>query len=1598
MVAGLLPSTWVTQAPLLHPHAFVLLPAESHPFELFKVTQTCSNTLTYPAVLSVASLVVLALQLASRTTLARRLSTKFSGCDVPQEEESCVEGQSPVARVGGTVIFSFKLARFFSTLALLGFSIAGLATSKPDLGQEGSLRAYWAGVGLTGTYAYASLLAFASVLSRPSLNRLFTGHLVFVLLVIWCVYVYRDLWPLATFTLVPADAAEGALLWAKLGLLSFAAVFVPLFIPHQYVPVDPKNPAQDVNTEQTVSYASFLVYTFMGNLIWKAHRVPHLPYEELPPQADYDRIEHLVTRASPELDPFQVKKRRHLFFGFMKIFRMDYVAVVILRLIEIGSTFASPIAIYQLLNYLETGGVGAVVRPWVWILWLFLGPVVGSLAFQLYIFIQTRNLVRTEAIITQLVFDHALRIRIKADTADESPAPSRATTAPQTPDTASLGEENSGSEEEDERTARASTVSEASTAVTQNDDKKGEAKPAAKSADAGNLVGMINNLVTTDATNIVEGRDFLKLIIFAPAEAIVSMTFLYTLLGWSALVGLASIILLFPLPGYLAARLQKVSREKMKKTDARVQNVTETMGVLRMVKLFGWEPRVADRLADKREDELTWLRNFKILELLNRNVNFIIPVITMILTYSTYTLVMGEVLTASHDFAHSSCIVFDSLRGLMMMTFMYMPRVVQAKVSLDRVGNFLYDTELLDGFANKDAASAEVVVPPNTAIESDKIGIRNAAFTWSGDNDGTITPGATRRSFVLKIDEEVTFRRGKTNLIVGPTGSGKTSLLMAMLGELHYIPHGPDSYVSLPRAGGIAFAAQESWVLNETVKENILFGSPYDEERYNQVIYQCALRRDLSLFDAGDMTEVGEKGLTLSGGQKARITLARAVYSKADILLLDDILAALDVHTARWIVDKCLKGDLLKGRTVILVTHNVAMASPIADYVVSLSTDGRVSGQGTLSKVIAKNDELSKELAQEEAELKKTEDTVDTAEFEAEVATKADGKLIVAEEIAVGHVSWSALFLYLGSMGGGHAILFWFTALFMLVLVETMTVLQTYWLGYWSTQYEGHDPSEVSVVYYLAIYTLLLAVAVISMTVCYTVYMFGILRASRILHKTLVQSVFRATLRWLDRTPISRVLARCTQDISSIDSAFPSLLITVLQITTSMLTKFIAVVYFSPIFIIPGIAISAVGGWCGQLYIHAQLSVKRQMSTAKAPVLGNFGSAISGLPSIRAYGAQEQFRAELYRRVDKYVRVARTYYNLNRWVSIRIDALGAAFASGLAAYLVYGRATHAGNIGFSLNMAVGFSSMILWWIRILNEFEVNGNSVERIQQYLTIEHEPEPASDGVPPAYWPASGSLRVEKLSARYSADGPRVLHEISFEVKSGERVGIVGRTGSGKSSLTLALLRLILTEGKVYYDGIATNSINLDALRSNITIIPQVPELLSGTLRQNLDPFSQYDDSVLNDALRAAGLFSLQAETDEGRITLDSAVSSGGSNLSVGQRQILALARAIIRQSKLLILDEATSAIDYQTDEVIQKSLREELGADVTLLTIAHRLQTIMDADKILVLDAGRIVEFGSPSELLKNEQGKLRALVDESGDKEKLYEMAFKASKST
>nr|GAT43346.1 predicted protein [Mycena chlorophos] len=1442
---------------------------------------------------------------------------------------------------GGGAIFVFKLARLIGCLLLValacaavllndeddnslfvlakaGLSFAASITSQQYL-EPSSLYSKTIRSGLfvqlamVFVYLYTAVLATASLSARVSVSKTAARHLNAVLATALLVYLLRDVVPLATYKLSPSDAWEGRLLWTKIVVLCITGGVIPLAMPRQHIPLDPKHPMPVANAEQTASILSLAFYFFLDPIIKLASRVSHLPYEDLPPLCDYDASEVLRKHAFPSLDAFESGKRRHLGIGLLSLFQWDFILMAFLLGTAALSKLVSPLSINRILDYLENpNNDDRVMKPWFWVFTLFLGPLTYSVFWQRYLFLGNHVLAKSTSIVTQLIFDHALRIRIKADT----------------------GSNKTGA----------------------------------------NLMGRINTLVTVDLRNINEARNFLFLFVLIPFEVIGSIVFLYQVLGWSAFVGLTVMVATFPLAGYTAKISANFQEKTLEKTDARVQSITEILGVLRMVKMFGWEKQMQDKIEEKRSEELVRLWWQKVLFTTISIVNTFVPVAIMLATYD---------LSASKVF--SSMAVFEMLLGQIGFAIFCIRFTTRGKVSLDRVDEFLSQTELLDSFA-KEAVVEAMDEPP-----SDLIGLQDAHFTWSRDApseaDGTATPS---RRFVLKVPGKLVFKRGAINLVVGPTGSGKTSLLMALLGEMHATRAGPTSWYHLPREGGVAFAAQESWVLNDTIKNNILFHAPYDAQRYQQVLYQCGLEPDLRLFEAGDETEVGENGQTLSGGQRARVTFARAIYSFSEIVLLDDVLAALDVHTARWVVDKCLRGPLIAGRTVIMVTHNIALTKDLALFVVSVGLDGHARGEASISAALAHDKVLAEEASKDEEIVERFDEKVDESDPAVPEPTKGDGKLIIAEEIELGSVSRGAMMMFFDAHST-RPYLFFGSLLFLIVLTRALGRAETWILGYWADQY-GRGVA-VPATKYISIYGAVVFSSHLIQSIAYMWFAVGAFVASKVIHTRLLNSVFSTTFRWLDSTPASRIIARFTADTSSIDDDISENFWELIWSTVDLLTRLVAIVIFTPVFFGPGVLVGFLGAWCGRVFMAAQMGVKREMSNARAPLLAHIGATMSGLASVRAYGAQDTFIKISMVQIDRLTRIQRTFSNLNRWVAARIDFLNLALAVSLAYHLLRTQTQSASNIGFTLTTAMGFSGEALLWVQFFNNFEVNSNSLERIKQFIEIEQEPAPTKNGVPPAYWPASGNLSVRGLSARYSANGSDVLRGLSFDIRSGERIGVVGRTGAGKSSLTLSLLRCIFTKGEVYYDGIETSSLNLDALRSNITIIPQAPELFAGSLRANIDILGQFDDDALNDALRSAGLAALQEEMEEGsaKLTLDTECAAGGDNLSLGQRQIVALARAIVRGSKLLILDEATSAIDYKTDNAIQTSLRTELPKDTTIITIAHRLQTVMDADKIMVLDAGNLVEFDTPKKLLEKVDGQLRALVEGSENKEELYAMA-------
>ncbi|KAL7411452.1 hypothetical protein BDY24DRAFT_353656 [Mrakia frigida] len=1529
-----------------------------------------------------------------------------------------------INQVGGRTIFLFNLVRFLGCLALLGLTIAAVvvdsekSSSGPGAGggtkgvveilkkwkkgrkhkkekggrgrqrrEEEFGREEWVELGQCFFFLYTTLLALLTLTLRKAryVSRQIKPHLSFLLLSAFALYAYRNLWPLATFHGHPLDIAlhrgkggDGwpSLVWWRVGLLGLVSVAVPLLVPRVYTAVDPENPSAQPSPEQTASLLSLTFYAHLTPMILRAWRLPSgLPFDSLPPLADYDQALYLSTKSMEELDPYSMppgidekskkKRERHVFWGILRIYWKEGVMLSALLVVKLVSDFARPLAINKLLRYIEKP-TEAEVRPIFWIGALFLGPLLGSLAFQFYIFTSVRLFVRTEGLLSQLILNHSLRLRFVGKPEVASRSSSRRPSGTTTPALASTGNEDGSLVVGN---GKAKGKSKASSTATE-DSVEEPAVVVEEKSKSGDLVGRINNLIGSDLEAIVEGRDILIVLLFCPLQATLAIVFLYQIVSWSALVGLVTMIATFPLPLVVLRAMNKVQEELSVATDARVQAVTESMSSLRMMKMFAWEAKVEEKISLAREEELRLIRKKNLIGILNNNTNFVIPLISMTAVFASYTLLQGQVLDSSTIF--SVIAVMELIQFALHALFFEATASVRGKVSLDRVNAFLHDSEVLDEFDEKRVFRPQ----PDPSF----FGFRDATFAWLREDVADINV----RNFRLHLDVE--FVPG-INIISGPTGSGKSSVLQALLGEMHFEPNSIDSTFNLPRSKGVAFVPQESWLQNATIRDNIILDLPFDASRFEKVVYACGLSRDLEILSGGDQTEVGEKGITLSGGQKARITLARAVYSKAKILLLDDVLSALDAHTTKWIVEECFGSELLKGRTVLLATHHIALVTPVASFILRLGRDGKVEAQGPVEKVMKQDDKLEQEVAAE----KKEDARIIENESEKPSAPKADA-LVLEEEKSEGKVAWSSYKEFINGLGWRALVVFISSVL----IGELLNTSTTWWLGRWGSQYSNNrDPKEVSVVYYLGIYAFIAVGMVGFYTLGLVTFYTSAVGASRYLHSKLVSSVLNSTFRWLDSTPVGRIIARFSKDFRAIDGVFALFFSDVVEITSILLTKFIGIIIVVPSFSIPAIIMGLIGTGLGELYIHAQLSVKREMSNAKSPLFNHLNGAINGVVSIRAYGIQNWIGVTTRTKVDKWTRTAVSFYDLNRWITIAIDTLANLFCSGLAAYLVYvPRGTDAGTTGWLLNISVAFSSHILWWVRIGNMFAVEANSLERIVDYFAprIPQEPAFSEKAKPPASWPTSGDIVVENLTARYSDSGAAVLDGLSFSIRSGEKIGVVGRTGAGKSSLALALLRMVPTEGKVIIDGLDTKNINLSSLRTSVTIIPQDPILLSGSLRYNLDPFEENDDAVLNDALHASGLSSLQAGADmesAQTISLDTILSSGGSNLSQGQRQVLVLARALVRRSPIVIMDESTSSVDHETDEAIQRGIRRELSG-VTIITIAHRLRSIADYDRLICLSEGKIIAYDTPKALLADPESYFSMLVKSSGEEDVIREM--------
>ncbi|KAH9902650.1 P-loop containing nucleoside triphosphate hydrolase protein [Cubamyces lactineus] len=1118
-------------------------------------------------------------------------------------------------------------------------------------------------------------------------------------------------------------------------------------------------------------------------------------------------------------------------------------------------------------------------------------------------------------------------------------------------------------------------------------------------------LGKIVNLMQGDAYAVALRFWQFSGFFLAPVRLVIAMIFLYRVVGWSAFAAVAIVFVVYILNYPLAKYDVYLMRQTWKARDKRMNVVNELWQNIRFLKFYGWEYRWSDRVREARESELRWQVKANVVDVM---INFIwnwMPSATALTTFVCYTVIAGQRLTVATAFTAIS--LFSYLQGPMTEIPDQVFALLHAFVSMQRIERFLAEPEVPDW-----ASSLKRPSEQSSENQEAEIGFEDATFEWD------VAPKEAPSRFTLG-PLNIRFPPGRLSLVSGPTGSGKSALLVALLGEMHCT----GGQVLLNKAGHrIAYCAQNPWLEHATIRDNIIFGAGYgyDEARYRAVVDACALAKDFEIFPAGDMTEIGEKGITLSGGQRARIALARALYSPAKCILLDDPLAAVDLHTAQHIVKKALSGDFARDRTIILVTHHINLCLPIAAYLVELSA-GSVLRQG-----------MSSELQERGAldELVEAEDTVEQDKTEASSATEVEneadlsaatqpvenkqpepsGKLVEEEARAEGRVSFRTYMTYIRAAG----ILSWILTVLLMILIRFINVGFQFFLARWGEAYEhdesimgrlairvqdildGLPPPDVNVIPWLMVYLYISIAGAFSMLAYISLGYYASLQASRSLFLSMLQRLSRAPARFFDVTPIGRILNRFTSDINTVDHALQSSGRAALSGTLNFIISFSVIISVVPSFAPFALFIAWLYIRLAPSYVRASRDLRRLESVSLSPAFAGFDELLRGLSHVRAFGVEARYQDRFYKRVDKFQTFDHVYWLIAGWLNWRYDCLGSVVVFLTTLFALWSDVS-SGYAALVIVQAGVFANASRQLVRVLAQVELDFNSVERIVEYLEVPQEaPAIVDEKRPPAGWPTSnGELMVEDLVVKYAPHLPAVLKGLSFSVKPTEKVAVVGRTGSGKSTLAMSLLRVVEpAEGHIIIDGIDITTIGLEDLRSRITIISQDVSLFSGTLRSNLDPFDEHSDQECWDVLERCHLTSIlkgslqRSQDSAAALSLDMPISQTGS-LSAGERQLVAMARAILRRSNVVILDEATSQIDSELDDQIQRTIREEFAGAI-VITIAHRLRTVLDYDRIMVLSAGEIVEFDSPSVLLRKPGGTFRELCRASTDR-RVYQAA-------
>uniref|UniRef100_A0AAR2L873 ABC-type glutathione-S-conjugate transporter n=1 Tax=Pygocentrus nattereri TaxID=42514 RepID=A0AAR2L873_PYGNA len=1046
-------------------------------------------------------------------------------------------------------------------------------------------------------------------------------------------------------------------------------------------------------------------------------------------------------------------------------------------------------------------------------------------------------------------------------------------------------------------------------------------------------VGEIVNLVSADTQKLMDFVVYFNAVWLAPIEIALCLFFLWQHLGPSALAGIATVILIFPLNGFIAKKRSKLQEIQMKFMDGRIKLMNEILNGIKILKFYAWEKAYLEQVLGYREKELGALRKSQILysiSIASFNSSSFLIAFAM---FGVYVLIDDKnVLDAQKVFV--SMALINILKTPLSQLPFAMSTTMQAVVSLKRLGKFLCQEELK---------------PDNVSREPCKLGIVCQKVTC-----------------ISRINFQVP--RGALVAVVGHVGSGKSSLLSAMLGETER----RSGSVSIK--GSVAYVPQQAWIQNATLQDNILFGREKRKSWYQRVLEACALLPDLEILPAGDATEIGEKGLNLSGGQKQRVSLARAVYRKADVYLLDDPLSAVDAHVGQHIFDKVIgpKG-VLRDKTRVLVTHGMSFL-PQADLILVL-VDGEITESGSYQELLNRNGAFadfihtfaSSERKESSVQRGQSNTFFFTALIKSLFNTKQHSTIIIVKlELYIEYFRTIGLALIV-------------PILFLYAFQQAASLAYNYWLSMWADE-PIINGTQLNTDMKLGVYGALgfaQGIAIFGTTVAISI---GGIIASHQLHLDLLKNVLHSPMSFFESTPSGNLLNRFAKEIDAIDCMIPDGLKMMLSYFFKLMEVCIIVLLATPFAAIIIFPLALLYAFVQSFYVATSCQLRRLESVSRSPIYTHFNETVQGASVIRAFGEQSRFILQANQRVDHNQTAYFPRFVATRWLAVNLEFLGNGVVLAAAILSVMGKDTLSpGIVGLAVSHSLQVTGILSWIVRSWTDVENNIVSVERVKEYAETPKEAAWTSEcNALPFAWPQTGTIEFQDYSLQYRKGLEFALKGISLHIHQREKIGIVGRTGAGKSSLALGIFRILeAAKGKIYIDGIDIAELGLHDLRSRITIIPQDPVLFSGSLRMNLDPFDTYSDEEVWNALELAHLKNFISGLPD---KLNYECSEGGENLSLGQRQLVCLARALLRKTKILVLDEATAAVDLETDTLIQSTIRSQFE-DCTVLTIAHRLNTIMDYTKVIVMDKGHIVEMDSPASLIA-QRGQFYRMCREAG----------------